>query len=118
MGKAVDGGGQAQVCPLHLSSLGVSDLSPAAALPVSPRSLSLLGLLFLFSEPHRGFTPVSGSLQVRWGQLDYKRLVRSHLLRWASRTFVLQGIVVGHFYTFAVCCSASPSCWLCVLNSQ
>lgn len=107
MGKAVDGGGQAQFCPLHLASLGVSDLSPAAALPLSPRSLSLLGLGLLFpsSEPHRGSTPVSSSLQVRWGQL-YERLVRSHLLRWASRTFVLQGIVVGHFYTFAVCCSS------------
>lgn len=60
---------------------------------------------------------MSGSLQVRWGQLDYERLVRLHLLRWASRTFVLQGAVVGHFYTLAVCC-ASPTGGLCVLNSQ
>lgn len=74
MGKAVDNGGQAQVCPLHLASLGVPDLSPAAALPLSPRFLSLLdlGLLFPSSEPHRGFTPVSGSLQVTWGQLTTK----------------------------------------------
>lgn len=91
MGKAVDGGGQAQVCPLHLASLGVSNLSPTAALPLRPGSLSLLGLglLFLSSEPHRGFTPMSGSLHVGWGQLDYERLVRSHLLRWASRTLCL-----------------------------